>query len=88
MQLTLLTLVQMVLGRTNIQNQTKNNHVVKTAAISIVELIIFNTIKSSKKEVTALITLHSLNHETRLLLYLGLLIYNNTGKRDLIDIHF
>ena len=35
--LSLLALVQMVLGGRNIQNQIKNNHVVKTAAISIIE---------------------------------------------------
>ena len=35
--LLLLALVEMVLGGKNLQNQIKNNHVVKTAVISIIE---------------------------------------------------
>ena len=38
----LIVLVQMILGCTNIQTQTENNHVVKTAALSIYDLLTFN----------------------------------------------
>lgn len=84
----LMALVQMVLGGRNIKNQMENNHVVKTAAISIVELITFNTIKSSRREATAPTTRHSLERETRLPLCIGLLIHNKTRKPDLIDTLF
>lgn len=84
----LLALVKMVLGGTNIQNQMENNHVVKTAAISIAELITFNTVKSSRRKATAQTTRHSLERETRLPLYMGLLIHSKTRKRDLIDTLF
>lgn len=81
-----MALVQMILGGTNIQSQTENNCVVKTAAISITELLTFNTLKGNKKEATAPQTPHNRERETRLPLYLGLLIHNKTRKRDLIDI--
>lgn len=82
----LLALVKMVLGGTNIQNQMENNHVVKRAAISINELITLNTVKSNKRKVTAYTTRHSLKRETRLPLCTGLLIHSKTRKRDSIEI--
>ena len=41
----LLALVQMILGGTNIKKQTENNREVKSAAISITELLTFNAMK-------------------------------------------
>ncbi len=46
----LMALVQMVLGGTNINNQKENNHVGKTATMSIAELITFNTIKVAEEK--------------------------------------
>ena len=42
--------IQMVLGGANIQNQREYNHDGKIDAIFIIELIVFNTIKSSRKQ--------------------------------------
>ena len=42
-------LVQMILVGTNIQTQTENNHVVKTAALSISDLLTFNAVRCSRR---------------------------------------
>ena len=42
-------LVQMILGGTNSQTQTEKNHVVKTAALSISDLLTFNDVKCSRR---------------------------------------
>jgi len=46
----------------------------------------FNAVKRSRKSSNAI--RHNVDHETRLPLYLGLLVHNKTRKRDLIDIPF
>ena len=79
----LVALVQMILGGTNIENQTDNNEDVKSAALSITQLLVFNAMKYSRKNGSAV--RHNLDRETRLPLYLGLLVHNITRKRDLID---
>ena len=76
----------MILGGTNIENQTENNADVKSAALSITQLLVFNAIKRSRKNSTAV--RHNLERETRLPLYLGLLVHSKARKRDLIDILF
>jgi len=70
----------------NIQKQTENNKEVKSAAISITELLTFNAVKRSRKCSNAI--QHNVDHETRLPLYLRLLVHNKTRKRDLIDTLF
>jgi len=82
----LLALVQMILGGTNIEKQTENDREVKSAAISITELLTFNAVKRSRKTSNAV--RHNVDRETRLPLYLGLLVHNKTRKRDLIDTLF
>jgi len=49
----LLALVQMILGGTNIKKQTENNREVKSAVISITELLTFNAVKSSRRSSNA-----------------------------------
>ena len=78
-------LVQMILGGTNIQTQTGKNHVVKTAALSISDLLTFNDGKCSRRESISTHTRHSRERETRLALHIGLLLHNKTRKRDFID---
>ena len=63
----LLALVQMTLGGTNIENQTANNKDVKSAAISIAQLFVFNAIKCSRKNGNCV--WHTLDRETRLPLW-------------------
>ena len=45
----LTALVQMILVGTNIQTQTENNHVVKTTALSISDLLTFNAVRCSRR---------------------------------------
>ena len=58
----------------------------KSAAISITELLTLNTVKHSRKRSNAV--RHNVDRETRLPLYLGFLVYNKTRKQDLIDTLF
>jgi len=57
----LLALVQLILGGTNIVKQTENNRDVKTAAISITNLLTFNAVKQSRKSDNAI--RHSVDRE-------------------------
>ena len=82
----LLALVQMILGGTNIEKQTENNKEVKSAAISITQLLTFNAVNCSRKSSNDV--WHNVDQETRLPLYLGLLVHNKTRKQELIDILF
>ncbi len=82
----LLALIQMILGGTDIENQTENNTEVRSAALSITQLLVFNAMKLCRKDSNAV--RHNLDRETRLPLYLGLIIHNKTRKRQLIDILF
>ena len=82
----LLALVQMILGGTNIEKQTENNKEVKSAAISITQLLTFNAVNHSRKSSNDV--RHNVDQETRLPLYLGLLVHNKTRKQELIDILF
>ena len=78
----------MILGGTNIEKQIENNKEVKSAAISITQLLImtFNAVKRSRKSSNAV--RHNVDQETRLPLYLGIFFHNKTRKRELIDILF
>ena len=51
----------MILGGTNIVKQTENNRDVKTAAISITNLLTFNAVKQSRKSDNAI--RHSVDRE-------------------------
>ena len=82
----LLALVQMILGGTNIENQMENNNNVKCSALSITQLLVFNAVKRSRKDTNAV--RHNLDRETRLPLYLGLLVHFKTRKRELIEVLF
>ena len=63
----LTTLVQMIIGGgTNIQTKTENNHVVKTTALSISNLLTFDAVKCSRRESISTHTRHNVARETRL----------------------
>ena len=49
----LLALVQMILHVTDIENQTKNNTEVRSAALSITQLFVFNAMKWCRKDSNA-----------------------------------
>ena len=76
-------LVQMILGSTNIKNQHDNSSDIKGAVSSLTQLLIFNSIKRSRKETTGMRHYH--DRETVLPLYLGLLFHAKTRKRELVD---
>ena len=57
-----------------------------TAASTIAQLLVFNTVKRGRRDSIAV--LHNSDRETALPLYRGVLIHNRTRKRDLIDILF
>ena len=63
----------MILGGTDIENQTENNTEVRSDALSITQLLIINAIKWYRKDCKDV--RHNLDRETRLPLYLGLLIH-------------
>ena len=56
----LTVLVQMILGGTNIQIQTENNHVVKTVALSISDLLTCIAVRCSRRESISTHTRHSI----------------------------
>jgi len=54
----------------------ENNREVKSAAIPITELLTFNAVKQSRKSSNAI--QHNVDRETRLPLYLGVLVHNTS----------
>ena len=54
----LTVLDQMILGGTNIQTQTENNHVVKTADLPIFDLLTFIAVRCSRRESISTHTRH------------------------------
>ncbi len=83
---TLSTLVQMIIGGTNIRNQSDSHEDLSTAARSLTQLLVFNTVKQRHTKCETV--RHAVERETLMPLYLGLLIHNKTRKRELIDVLF
>ena len=79
----LVALVQMILGGTNIQYQHDNCNDVIGAVSSLSQLLVFNSIRRGRKGTTGM--RHNTNRETALPLYLGILLHVKTRKRDLVD---
>jgi hypothetical protein len=82
--------IQMILEGPNIDSHIDNSCV--PAALSISQLIIFNSVKYTRKNTAAIPTdaavRHNTSRETPLALYLALIIHAETRKRDLIDKFF
>lgn len=79
------TLIKMILGDST-NEQPDCADALSRAASSITQLIVFNSVKRSRTDTVSL--RHNLGRETVLPLYIGLLIYNTTRKRNLIDTLF
>jgi hypothetical protein len=79
----LVVLVQMILGGTNIKNQHDNSSDTKGAVSSLTQLLIFNSIKRGRKETTGM--RHHHDRDTVLPIYLGLLFHAKTRKRELVE---
>ncbi len=73
----LLSLVQMILGH---EDETPSN-----ATCSITQLMVFNSIKRSKKIRKSDTLRHNIDRETAVPLYVGLLVHNKTRKKELVD---
>jgi hypothetical protein len=82
----LTALVTMILGGTNIKSQSEHNEEISSAALSLTQLLVFNSVKRSRSDSHGV--RHNLDRETLLPLYLGIIIHNKTRKRDLIDTLF
>ena len=84
---TLSTLVEMILDGTNARqhDDDDDDRGIRIAASSITQLLIFNAVARIMPQKDSVAVRHSLDRETALPLYLGLLIHNKTRKRDLID---
>ena len=80
--MTLFTLVRMLLEGCQIDTERSPNSC--KAALSISQLIRFNSIKRERKEAVKEIRHHP-DRETPLPLYIGLMLHAETRKRDLVD---
>lgn len=79
----LIALVQMILGGTNIENQTENNKDVKRAALSITQLLVFNAMKRAGK-IVRLYDITLIEKQDSHSTCMGLVLHNKTRKHDLI----
>ena len=82
----LVALVQMMLGGSNMQNQSENWNNIRGAVSSLTQLLVFNTMKRSRND--SLGSYHNPVRETLLPLYLDIFIHGKTRKRELVDVLF
>jgi hypothetical protein len=79
----LLALVHMILEGPSIDDQSHLS--VGKAALSIAQLLTFNSVKHARKKVVGVKTRHSVSQETPLPLYVAMKVHAETRNRDLID---
>ena len=82
----LIALVDMIIAGTNINTDTEDNNILSSVILSLTQLLVFHTMKRSRKDRQSI--RHNLDRETLLPLYLGILVHNKTRKRDLVDTLF
>ena len=80
----LTSLVHMILNGTGLTYNADHAEI-SVVAKSISQLLIYNSIKRGRKEKTTETIRHNPSRQTALPLYMGLLLYNKTRKRDLVD---
>lgn len=80
----LLHFIKMLLEGSNIDNEPQKDESCEQAALSISQLIRFNSIKNERKATDKKIR-HLLRNETPLPLYIGLMIHNVTKKKKILD---
>ena len=80
----LLSLIQMLMVGPNIKAQSEES--VSQAAVSISQLIQYNTYKRQKNDTVH--TRHNRDRETPFALFLGVLIHGKTRNRELIDLFY
>ena len=77
----LLALVNMILEGPSIHD---NNEASTSAALSIAQLLKFNSINHKRKQATPTIR-HSIDQETPVPIYIGLILHAHSCKMDLVD---
>ena len=77
----LLALVNMILEGPSIQDHSEAT---TSGALSIAQQLKFNAIKHKRKQATATVR-HSIDQETPVPIYVGLMLHAHTRKRDLVD---
>ena len=80
----LLALVTMVLNGPNIKSRSSN---VSQAALSLSQLLLYNSVKRYKENDTDIVR-HSQQREAPLPVYLGVMLHTKTRKRELVDALF
>ena len=83
----LLALVAMILNGPTIQEQSSHSSV-STPALTVSQLLMFNSIARRRQSTSIESTKHGHNRETPLPVYLGMLMHTKTRKRDLVDTLF
>ena len=85
----LLELVNMIQDGPNIKHQTQlTSNASTTAALSVSELVVFNSVKQSRNSKPSVNVRHDRDHETPLPLYLGLKVHAVTRSKKLVDTLF
>ena len=80
----LVALVTMVLNGPNIKSRSSN---VSQAALSLSQLLLYNSVKRYKENDTDIVR-HSQQREAPLPVYLGVMLHTKTRKRELVDALF
>ena len=87
--LLLLALVNMIQDGPNIKHQTQlASNASTTAALSVSQLVVFNSVKQSRNSKPSVNVRHDRDHETPLPLYLGLKVHAVTRSKTLVDTLF
>ena len=85
----LLALVNMIQDGPNIKHQTQlANNASTTAALSVSQLVVFNSVKQSRNSKPSVNVQHDRDHETPLPLYLGLKVHAVMLSKTLVDTLF
>ncbi|KAH3887197.1 hypothetical protein DPMN_011213 [Dreissena polymorpha] len=78
----------MILSGTDICHKTGPEYNLKDIASSMTQLLVFNAVKRVKKDSKHVRTLHPLDSETMLPVYMGLTVHNKTRRKDLVDVFY
>ena len=85
----LLALVNLLQDGLNIKHQTQlASNASPTAALSVSQLVVFNSVKQSRNSKSSINVRHDRDHKTSLPLYLGLKVHAVTRSKTLVDTLF
>lgn len=81
----LLALINMILEGPSINNQKKQEVSGASAALTISQLLIFNSVKHARSGATSNAIRHNMSRETPLTTYTALVVHAETRKKTLVD---